>query len=345
MDSWLKDLVEKTNRILYSQWAALGANVAAEPIKRTVVDPEALLVATCAFGRYDARLFDEAMDWTKSNSGLLKPWRLKRICGEFGPDTTRCLAAVLDFIAVDERRPQFPGIIEQARRKLGNVAEEELFFNEGMLFELGKRAPEPIFLSWKLLRGKPRIRGHSGSPDMSNPSNLMVRMRRYFGTGTKGDVVTYLVTGNSGSSNGIASKTKYNQKSVYDALEELVQAGMVFKRGNGPRNALYWADAEAIARSLQLQGKRPVFIVWADVLRALHIVADDMWRNSNSWSSPFFSAEHSKELIVAVAKLVRNGGEPLEQIPLPAIGEMQGAEYNKELREFVDRTFRILVER
>jgi hypothetical protein len=38
-----------------------------------VIDPEALLVGACALGRMDARIFDEAMDWTMLNHELLKP--------------------------------------------------------------------------------------------------------------------------------------------------------------------------------------------------------------------------------------------------------------------------------
>lgn len=341
METWLKDLVKETNNILYSHWAALGANVVAEPCRRAVVDPEAALVATCAFGRYDARIFDEAMDWTISNHRLLKPWRLKRICADFGADTTRCLAAVLAFVSQGQTRQLFPGVIQQARGKLRSVQEDALFFNERKIFQAGKRETDPIFLAWKLLRSQPRIREHSGSPDMENPANLMTRLRSYFGTGTKGDVVTYLITGGAGSSNAIASKIKYNQKSVYDALEELVESGMAFKRG-GRGSAEYWADPYAIANSLGLKGKRPVFYVWGDLLRALHMVADDVRQNTEGWSSPFFSAERSKDLMVKVARLVRASGEPLRQIPLPDIRKLRGSDHNLELKRFLDRTLSII---
>ena len=63
MENWRNGLAEEIAKITWSQWAALGAFVTAEPCRKSIIDPEALLVSTCAFGRRDARIFDEALDW------------------------------------------------------------------------------------------------------------------------------------------------------------------------------------------------------------------------------------------------------------------------------------------
>lgn len=334
MEAWLKDLVKGTLNIIYKQWATLNANVTAAPCRGSVVDPEALVVATSAFGRYDARIFDEAMDWSIFNHNMLKPWRLKRIAVEFGGETTRCLAAVFDFIGRKNEEDLFPGVIQIGEKALDQVLVEPLFFSEQKMFEAGKREPDQVFLHWKLKRGTPRIRMHSGSPDMRNPGNLMIRLRSYYGTGAKADVVTYLLTGKGGSSKEIASKIKYNQKSVYDALEQLVGADMAYKRG-GVGNAYYWVDPHDIAASLGLKDKRPVFFVWADIYRAIYRVLEDVRSNDEKWSSPFFSAERAKNLAVEVASIVRKSGEPLEQIKLPDTRRTQGRENVEELKEFL----------
>ena len=108
MENWQHGFERSINEIIWSQWAALGAFVAAEPCRGSIIDPEALLVATCAFGRRDARIFDEAMDWTITNHGLLKPWRIKRISRSFGPDTRRALGAVVGYAALETGRDLFP---------------------------------------------------------------------------------------------------------------------------------------------------------------------------------------------------------------------------------------------
>lgn len=334
MEAWLKDLVKGTLDIIYRQWATLNANVTAAPCRGSVVDPEALVVATSAFGRYDARIFDEAMDWCIFNHKILKPWRLKRIAVEFGEETTRCLAAIFDFIGRKNKEDLFPGVIQIGEEALDQVPVEPLFFSERKMFKAGKRDPDQVFLRWKLKRGTPRIRKHSGTPDMRNPGNLMIRLRSYYGTGAKADVVSYLLTGKGGSSKEIASKIKYNQKSVYDALEQLVGADMAYKRG-GVGNAHYWVDPYDIAESLGLKDKRPVFFVWADIYRVIYRVLEDVRSNDEKWSSPFFSAERAKNLAVEVAQVTRKSGEPLEQIKLPDIRRAQGNETVDELKEFL----------
>lgn len=341
MEAWQKDLLEATLNIIYRQWATLNANVTTAPCRGSVVDPEALVVATSAFGRYDARIFDEGMDWCLLNNKILKPWKLKRIAVEFGQETIRCLAAVFDFIEGKNDEALFPGLIQIGKKALEQVPVEALFFSEQKIFEAEKREPNPVFLHWKLKRGTPRIRRHSGSPDMRNPGNLMIRLREYYGTGVKADVVTYLLTCKGGSSREIASRVKYNQKSVYKALQQLVEADMAYKRG-GVGNAYYWLDPYDIAASLGLKEKRPVFFVWADIYHAIYRVLEDVHSNDKKWSSPFFSAERAKNLTVEIAPIIRKSGEPLQQMRLPDIQRAQGSENVEELKEFLAKLLDIL---
>ena len=52
---------------LWGQWTTLGvAGHAGEPTP-WIIDPEALLLATCTFGRCEPRMFDEVLDWLQTN--------------------------------------------------------------------------------------------------------------------------------------------------------------------------------------------------------------------------------------------------------------------------------------
>jgi hypothetical protein len=320
MPSWLDELVTKTSKIIYAQWASLGANVTVGPTRNAVVDPEALVVATCAFGRYDARIFDEGLDWLILNHRLLKPWRLKRIARLLSPEVQRTLGAVLDFVRREEGRDLFPGVIEESRQALGMVGEESLFFNEARLFETASRTPDPVFAGWKLLRGEPRTRRHSEVPDTTNGANLMIRLRKYYGTGAKGDVVTYLLTAGAGSGRRIARRLFYNQGSVYPVLEDLVDAAVVEKQG-GRGSALYWIkDPRAIARSLGIEEEFPVFFVWGEAFRALYRVAEELRAQTDSSAGSFLEKERSRELIAKVVTELRDSGGPLAGLTMPDIG-------------------------
>lgn len=341
MENWQDGLEKIINEIIWSQWAALGVFVAAEPCRESVIDPEALLVATCALGRHDARVFDEAMDWTIANHGLLKPWRLKRISRSFGPDTQRTLGAVVEYAALDTGRGLLPGVRKEARKSLKEVGTEELFRREKGRYEGGRGSPDEVFLRWKLLRGSPRIRHHSGDPDLVNPANIMIRLRGYYGATARADVMTYLLTDEGGSSNGIAARIKYQQGRVYNVLEDLVVAGIAYKKG-GHGSAYYWIDRESMAASLGLENEHPVFLVWGDVFRAFHMVISDRRENPLAYENESLAAERMRGLALEVIPLLRKAGTPLSLIPAPDPRKLKGAEHGEALMEFLEDVMEVL---
>jgi len=343
METWPEGLLESVKEIMWSQWSALGAYLTAEPARRSVIDPEALLVATSAFGRHDARLFDEAMDWLIINDKIMKPWRLKRIARAFGAEVQRTLGAVLEYVSEVKGKDLFPGVREDARDGLDFVREEELFWSEGGRYATRKAKVNPVFQRWGLLRGAPRIRGHSGKPDLGNPANLMVRLRNYYGTGTRADVMTFLVTTKGGNSNEIASRLKYNQKGVYDVLEEMSESGMIHKYG-GARSTHYWVEQSEMARSLGLEEKLPAFLVWGDIYCAFFLVVSDYAEHEDEYEDDFLSAERIRNLTIEIVPLLRNAGVPLSQIPTPDVEKQSGDEHKDRLIEYLRKVLRVLSE-
>ncbi len=329
--------------VIWSQWAALGAYVAVEPCRKAVVDPEALLVATCAFGRRDARIFDEALDWTVTNHALLRPWRLKKIAAIFGPGTARTLGAVLECVSREVGKDLFPGVREEASRALAEVEVEELFRREKGLYGESGRVPDEGFARWKLLRGTPRIRRHSGKPDLANPANLMLRLRGYYGRGARADVMTYLLAEGGGSSNGIAARMKYRQARVYEVLEGFVRAGVACKRG-GRGGAFYWVDRERVAASLGLRGEMPAFFAWPDVFAAFHavgLVLGDRW---TGWEEDFLLVERMRDLMVEIVPALSGSGGPIARLPVPDARGLRGPEYGRALLSYLGGVAEVLEE-
>ena len=62
---------------LWREWTALGVAGRDRTPRQHVIDPEALLLLTCTFGRYDPRLFDEVMDWLLKNGRFINVQRLR----------------------------------------------------------------------------------------------------------------------------------------------------------------------------------------------------------------------------------------------------------------------------
>ncbi len=53
--------------VLWRQWVSLGVSGHSQSDELKVVDPEALLLLTLTVARYDARLFDEVLEWLEAN--------------------------------------------------------------------------------------------------------------------------------------------------------------------------------------------------------------------------------------------------------------------------------------
>lgn len=338
METWLQDLVNEVNEIVYAQWAALGANFTVRPTEKALVDPDALMVATSAFGRYNARIFDEALDWAISNYKLLMPWRLKRLAKAFGTDVRRTLGAMLDFLANERGQNLFPGVISDCRAVLDEVPLEPLFWSEARLFQSPRRERHKRFLEWKLMRGTPRLREHSGAPDLTNPANLMTKLRRQYGTGAKSDTLAYLLTAGRSNGNRIARKIHYNQSSVCIALNELEAADMV-EWGGTEGNKRYWVEEQNLAGFLKLRSL-PVFIDWGTVLAEMNAVADRLRKNEKSHGGGFLEKEWCRDTLVRMVPTIRAAGEPLAQTPMPDIRDVDHLQEN--LRRFIEHVLRVL---
>jgi hypothetical protein len=244
-------------------------------------------------------------------------------------------------VATDKGKDLFPGVRKEAWKALDKVKVEELFWREKGRYAKARRQPDEIFLKWKLLRGSPRIRRHSGTPELKNPGNLMLRLRDYYGSGARADVMTFLLTEKGGSSYGIAAKIKYQQGRVYDVLEGLVSAGIAQKQG-GRGNAYYWIDRENVAASLGLGRKRPTFFVWSDVFCAFHLVVSDWRNNHEAYQSDFLAAERMRDLTVKVVPMLRKAGEPLSRMEAPDIKRQKGVEHKEALILFMNQCQEVL---
>ena len=64
---------------LWRQWSALGVSGYGAAEEHRVIDPEPLLLLSLTVCRYDARLFDEILDWLMVNGAFLNVQRLKNI--------------------------------------------------------------------------------------------------------------------------------------------------------------------------------------------------------------------------------------------------------------------------
>ncbi|MGH2920953.1 MAG: hypothetical protein ACRDKU_02670, partial [Gaiellaceae bacterium] len=167
----------------WAEWAQMG--VLAQPTRTSpwAADPEALLLLTFELGRQEPRLFDETLDWLVTNGRLVSQQRLRNLCVD---ERERSLAdAALAWAGQHQRALRAAG----ARAPLERPSSQELF--PGM--PAGDRR-DPVFAAHRWSKAPTEPSGKSRPPRLDLPINFAFRLRRLFGTGSRAEIVRFLVT-------------------------------------------------------------------------------------------------------------------------------------------------------
>jgi hypothetical protein len=201
---------------VWDEWAQMGISATAHRESPWAQDPEALLVFTLEVARADPRLFDELLDWTLHNEGLLSVRRLRAMCID---ETDRALvAATISWLG--RRRP---------RARLRNSKHHQVPRDLEPVFD--GVAPvgdaDPDFVAQGLLRPLAAPSRKSQAPDLRSPINLDFRLRAMFGVGIRAEVIRIMLCEHAPrmTASALARTSVYAKRNVHDALTGLADAG------------------------------------------------------------------------------------------------------------------------
>lgn len=202
-----------------------------------LIDPEALLLATTRFGRYDSRLLDEVIDWLSSNGKRINLLRLRRLHEEWPLADLRVLDSIGDILSQQSAMRKWAGPSVPEERTANEPVPLFLRANGSPLPVL--QEPDPHFLRHGLVRDPIELRGMSQSPDPSQAANLLCCLRALFGVNARAEIIAWLLTHESGHPAAIARDTGYFSKSVQYTLNEMEDSGHIRSRRDG-REKIFW---------------------------------------------------------------------------------------------------------
>ncbi|MGK7312316.1 MAG: hypothetical protein ACN0LA_08745 [Candidatus Longimicrobiales bacterium M2_2A_002] len=217
----------------WAQWTALMSLATPTGDRRpwTIIDPEALILVSLAFGAREARLRDLVAAWAGAGSFLISKPRFKSIGALFPPDVE---ARVGDFA----RYAAEAG--DTSWRRLATSA------------ETGRSAP--------------REKKPGPLRPVEGPS-LVLRLRAGFGVNAKADILALLpgLDGVAADLNTLRAATGYSDPAVPTATAEMVLAGLIREIQGRPSS--FWVDPEpwaGVLRSyrLEAQGDAPSIPPW-----------------------------------------------------------------------------------
>ena len=208
---------------LWRQWAQLGvASASVEKEDGWIIDPEALWLFSATFARYDARLFDEILDWILKNAAFINIPRLKSLTRRFGFDEMNVVAAMAAVVRQKNSRLNWRFSIAE---KTGDATPLFLDVSEEPLPDFGTY--DDTFLRFGFKRGKVVFRGLSRQFNADMSACALLRLRAFFGINARAETVLYLLTHDMAHPSHIARETGFSQKNVQDTLVDMSGSGLV----------------------------------------------------------------------------------------------------------------------
>ncbi len=265
---------EATLDLLWRQWIALGVSGHGAPISgHAMVDPEALLLASTTLARYDARLFDEVLDWLHDQADWINLQRLARLHKDYSLGDASILSVIATRLA---RLPAHKKWSALVRPPSTSPAPVSLFPADGHF-----GPSDPDFLAHGWLRGPARYRGLSVAPRMDQAGNLLLKLRALFGRQSRAEVMAWLLAREAGHPAEIARQTGHFRRSIQLALNELERSGHIRARreARAKQFSLVHDDWRFLATWKTPREKAfPDWFPWAGLFRWLeefHALLDD----------------------------------------------------------------------
>lgn len=207
--------------VLWGQWAAVGASASSRKRPRSVIDPEALVLASLSLRTQERRLWDQLAWWASRGAGLLSVQRTRNLLGAYPQSVGPALGefAGLAYEAGDHRWKSFE------RREPAQPARPD------------------------------KVQG--GSVRFREPSTFVFRLRLGLGVGVKADVLAFLIAnkGRAFATSDLSRAIGYSSRSVHRAAVELADARFIRSLKEHP--AEYLVDGEAWMDLLAVSDSSP----------------------------------------------------------------------------------------
>jgi hypothetical protein len=307
------DIREMALNLLWSQWATVGAPAAIQKFEGYTVDPEALIMATMSFGRYDARVFDEAVCWMAKNSSLINANRLKTMSEKFRDKTNLVMGATLDYLYKDglKKFQNKDGFWEKF--KTGD--KEELFITTARVGNT-----EKCFDDWGLLRGLVRRRELAVEPDLTLPENVIFRLRKFAGVSTRADSLYHLLF-KQDNARQTSIAISHNQSGTNRVLQEMADAGVLIRVQRKRENVFY---LDSFFKSF-FKVNNIKYLLWSDIFSAIEIFTEDPLDHPEEYKSEYLTQSRLIDISKVISGKFFDGG-----LIVPPPGRNQLPKYIKD---------------
>ena len=303
LETYRQTLVESVLTLLWRQWSLLGVpghegrgSDSQSPAIGCIIDPEALLLATSEIGRFDARLFDEALHWLQEYGRLINIQRLKTLSQTSYLGNPNVLAAIAAIVSQNSRLTKWKALqIPAAATASGNDPQTLFKSATGHRSSIDPTSKlhgnaDPHFLSYGFIRGPYILRRDATAPQVArNPELLLIKLRALIGVNARAEIIAALLSSPNCTAHpsGLAAQTGYLARSLQDILNEMAISGHVFITRSKRAREKYFILRQEDWNFLITWGSPQQFPVWINWSTIFSLLQDTI---TTLYSSPFEKA-------------------------------------------------------
>lgn len=333
LNEFKEAVLDQLLALLWRQWSAIGVSGYSGSEETKVVDPEALLLLTLTVARYDARLFDEVLDWLVVNGDFLNVQRLQGLVKQFNFQATAELSAVAELL----------GQKSSAALKWKKLASQYAEDIEQPLFYMkdGRAMPSPqncdeIFSRHGLLRPPVKMRNLSQPFPREGMPTLLLRLRALLGVNLRCEILCLLGSVDEIHPSLIAKLIGQNPRSTQKVLAEMVCSGVVQVRTSA-REKIYSLSPGVLDRLLRPEGITP-WLNSVPLFRALEMLWLGLSDPKRQTLDPLMLASEWRRLAKEMKALFGDAGmgQPLRETRLFA-GEKYFGVFQDDVRKVLAR--------
>ena len=239
VNKFKQELLNAILELLWKQWTQLGVAGQINAHDNFVLDPEALLIFSAHFSRYDQRLYDLVTDWLQCNGESINLPRLKALLKRF-PHADR---NSLGFITASVKLKKWNAFAKQLLPE--NVEVEPMFFENDFVPQ-----PDETALCYGFKRNR-YVPGNKVMPfsTMGNAS-LLLRLRGAFGMSARAEAILTMLHKEFCRIQDVADAGGFSWKVASDVLNELCTSGVAITLDKNKRGRTYFLKDASAIRSL-----------------------------------------------------------------------------------------------
>lgn len=254
------DLLDSILELLWRQWTQLGVAGAVNSKDDWVLDPEALLIFSAHFARYDQRLYDLVIDWLQYNGESINLSRLKALLKRFDHADRKSLG----FIAASVKSKKWQPLAKNLLPKDSGV--ETMFFGNEFVPK-----PDETALRYGLKRNQ-YVQSNKVMPFASTGNaSLLLRLRGAFGMSARAEAILTMLNKEFCRIQDVADAGGFSWKAASDVLDELCTSGVAVTLDKSKRGRTYFLKDTVAMHTLF--GVSPVrFPDWLTIFDMLSVV-------------------------------------------------------------------------